>query len=350
MLKTVLPVALALGCLEKVTGEAVPLDERFTVQATPTTTGTDTGAPAHSEMEHKTVEHTEVPPPQPFEDHEGERVSVSGSINSDVAGSVDLDVATLDDSVEGGLVREGKIMLSGPGEFSITVPVGTGGMRLAAFQDLQSDGPTEDDPYAEIDIDVGAEALTGLTLALVKGARGSASGGPEHQKHAHQEMPPGHGGDQSPPPSGTPTATDPFDGIEGPRVKVSGTLVTSVDGTIDLDLFREDESAPGGRKLLGKLKRAPGPFEILVPAAVETLELDAFVDQTGDGPSGDDPRGSAKGLMVSSGPIQGVTITLVSLGEEVPKAPPDRGGTDLEEEFARTRAKGPSTAEDADGM
>ena len=53
-----------------------------------------------------------------------------------------------------------------------------------------------------------------------------------------------------------PTPTDPFDGFEGPRVKVSGTLVTRVDGIIDLDLFREDESAPGGRKLLGKLKRA----------------------------------------------------------------------------------------------
>ena len=350
MLKSLLPLAFTVGCLEKVTGEAVPLDDRFTVQATPTTTGTDTGGPAHAEHEHTTVEHKEVPPPQPFQEHEGERVTVSGSITSDVAGSVDLDVATVDDSVEGGLVREGKIILSGPGEFSITVPVGTGGMRLAGFQDLQSDGPTEDDPYAEIDVEVGTEAITGLTLALVKGARGSASGGPEHQQHEHQEMPPGHGGDQSPPPSGTPTATDPFDGIEGPRVKVSGTLVTSVDGTIDLDLFREDESAPGGRKLLGKLKRAPGPFEILVPAAIERLELDAFVDQTGDGPSGDDPRGSAKGLVVSSGPIQDVTITLVSLGEEVPKAPPDRGGTDLEEEFARTRAGGRSTAEDGEGL
>ncbi len=338
MLRLMLPAVFMFGCLEEVTGEAVPLDERFTVQATPTTSGTDTGAPAHSEMEHKTVEHEEVPPPQPFADQEGDRVDVSGAITSDVAGAVDLDVATLDDSVEGGLVREGKIVLSGPGEFSIAVPVGTGGIRLAAFQDLQSDGPTEDDPYAEIDIDVGEAALTGLSLALVKGARGSASGGPEHQQMDHQDMPPGYGSGQGAPPSGTPTATDPFEGIEGPRVKVSGTLITTVNGTIDLDLFREDESAPGGRKLLGKLKRAPGPFEILVPAAVETLELDAFVDQTGDGPSGDDPRGSIKGLMVSSGPITGVTITLVSLGEPAPKPAPDPGGTDLEEEFARTRA------------
>ena len=117
-----------------------------------------------------------------------------------------------------------------------------------------------------------------------------------------------------------------FAGFEGPRVKVSGTLVTRVDGIIDLDLFREDESAPGGRKLLGKLKRASGPFEILVPAAIGRLEAwTRFVDQTGDGPSGDDPRGSVKGLVVSSGPIQDVTITLVSLGEEVAKPPPDRG-------------------------
>ena len=57
-----------------------------------------------------------------------------------------------------------------------------------------------------------------------------------------------------------------------------------------------------------------------------------------------------KGLVVSSGPIQDVMITLVSLGEEVPKAPPDNGGTDLEEEFARTRAGGRSTVEDGEGL
>ena len=173
MLKTLIPLTLTLGCLEKVTGETVPLDERFTVQATATSSGTDTGGPAHAEHEHQTVEHKEVPPPQPFQDHEGERVAVAGTITSPVAGSVDLDVATVDDSVEGGLVREGKLILGGPGEFSISVPAGIGGMRLAAFQDLQSDGPTEDDPYAEIDIEVGGEAVSGLTLALVKGARGA---------------------------------------------------------------------------------------------------------------------------------------------------------------------------------
>ena len=137
MLKALIPVTLTWGCLEKVTGETVPLDERFTVQATATSSGTDTGGPAHAEHEHQTVEHKEVPPPQPFQDHEGERVTVAGTITSSVAGSVDLDVATVDDSVEGGLVREGKLILGGPGEFSISVPVGIGGMRLAAFQDLQ---------------------------------------------------------------------------------------------------------------------------------------------------------------------------------------------------------------------
>ena len=115
MLKTLIPVTLTWGCLEKVTGETVPLDERFTVQATATSSGTDTGGPAHAEHEHQTVEHKEVPPPQPFQDHEGERVAVAGTITSPVAGSVDLDVATVDDSVEGGSVREGKLILGGPG-------------------------------------------------------------------------------------------------------------------------------------------------------------------------------------------------------------------------------------------
>ena len=53
-----------------------------------------------------------------------------------------------------------------------------------------------------------------------------------------------------------PTPTDLFAGFEGTEGQGLGTLVTRVDGIIDLDLFREDESAPnGGRKLLGKLKR-----------------------------------------------------------------------------------------------
>ena len=50
----------------------------------------------------------------------------------------------------------------------------------------------------------------------------------------------------------------------GSRVKVSGTLVTRVDGIIDLDLFRED-GLRQAVELLGKLKRASGPFEIWFP-------------------------------------------------------------------------------------
>ncbi len=350
MLRAVLIVGTLQGCLERVTGEAVPLDQRFTAQAETPTTSDDTAAPAHSPMEHQTVEHVEVPPPQPFQDHEGARVEISGLITSSVEGAVDLDVATIDDSVEGGLVREGKIMLTGPGPFSISIPEGAGAIRLAGFQDLQSDGPTEDDPYAELDITVGSEPIGALELLLVKGARGSASGGPEHQNRAHVEMPPGHGSEPTTTSGGAPTSTDPFEGVEGPRVKVSGVLESSVEGTIDLDLFKEDDSAPGGRQLLGKLKRAPGEFEILVPTSIGVLELDAFVDLTGDGPSGDDPRGSAESLQVSSGPIDGVRITLVSMGELPPEPAAEKSGTDLEEEFAKTRAGGAAGTDSDLGM
>ena len=92
--------------------------------------------------------------------------------------------------------------------------------------------------------------------------------------------------------------------------------------------------------LLGKLKKFPGDFEIQVPVEIERLELDAFVDLTGDGPTGDDPRGALRGIQVSSGPVSGLTIVLSLPEERTKKVPVDPGGTDLEEEFARTGAQG----------
>jgi len=350
MLKRCVPVLFSLACLEKVTGETVPLDERFTVQATPSAGEDDTAAPGHQAVQHRAVEHKEVPPPMPFEDVEGDRVRVAGSIVSDLEGAVDLDVSTVDSSSEGGLKSEGKILISEPGPFEIQIPVMAGSLVLAAFQDINKDGPTEEDPYAELTIDIDETDMTDLELILVVGARGSATGGPAHENKEHFEAPPGHGSGKAQPSQGQPTNGDPFDGYEGTRTLVSGTLAYGGEGVIDMDLFQEDASAPGGRLLLGKLKKFAGPFEMEVPVSIERLEIDAFVDISGDGPSADDPRGGVKGLQVSSGPVSEVIINL-SLPAEAPVKPPvDPGGTDLEEEFARTRVKGRETPSDDEGL
>ena len=329
------------GCLERVTGEAIPLDERFTAQSTPTEGQLDdTGAPGHEPFVHKEVKHEAVPPPMPFANAEGLRVKVAGIIALSMKGAVDLDVSKVDSSSEGGLKTEGKVLFSEPGVFTLEIPVATGEILLSAFQDIEKDGPTNEDPYAELSITVDTEDIGGLVLQLVEGARGNAMGGPGHETREHFEAPPGYGSDQAGPSDGQPTDADPFEAYEGERVRVSGVLKYAGSGVIDMDLFQENASAPGGRVLLGKLKKFSGAFEILVPISVETLELDAFVDVTGDGPTGDDPRGSAKGLQVSSGPVSDVEITLSLPTEKASPVTKDPGGTDLEEEFARTRAGG----------
>ena len=67
MLRSLFILGSLTGCLEKVTGEPVALDARFTVQPGSTTEGDDTGGPGHTEMSHEAMEHVEVPPPQPLE-------------------------------------------------------------------------------------------------------------------------------------------------------------------------------------------------------------------------------------------------------------------------------------------
>ena len=337
---------MAVACLEHVTGEVVPLDPRFTAQATGKTgTGTDTGGPAHAEHEHVTMEHTEVPPPQPFESVEGDRITVSGEIVTEGAGTVNLDVSRVDKTAPGGIKREGKLLFPDPGPFELQVPASIGSIMLVAFQDPDDDGPSETDHFGEVTIDVGTEPIADVLITLVKGARGAGGSGP-----VHSEAPPGHGSDQSAPPGGQPQDSDPFASVEGERVAVSGTLISRSDRIIDLDVFQPSESAPGGRILLGKLKRPAGAFALQVPISLQSLELDAFVDQTGDGPSADDPRGQLRAIDLTQGPVENLVLSLQKLTESEPEPEPEGGGTDLEEEFKRTASGANERPRSEDGL
>jgi hypothetical protein len=338
-------LALAIGCLEEVTGEEVPLDPRFTEQAAVPSNGTDTGAPAHAAHEHNVVEHNEVAPPQPFAGIEGPKVTVSGVLESPKSGAVDLDVSRMDANSPGGMKSEGKLLFAEAGPFEISVPSSVGSIRLVAFQDPDQDGPSDTDYFVELEVEVGESPVQGLVLALVEGARGSASGGP-----SHNEAPPGFGSGQAPPPDGQPIDVDPFADAEGERVQVSGIIQHDGEGVIDLDLFQPSDDAPGGRKLLGKLKKKKGPFTLQVPRILGALELDAFLDQTGDGPSADDPRGQLRGIDLSQGDVEGLALTLETLTESEPEPVPEGGGTDVEEEFKRTATGGAKRTSSRDGL
>ena len=100
-----------VGCLEKVTGEVVPLDPRFTVQVTLSGTTDDTGAPKHQSQEHVEVVHQDAAPPRPFEGVEGEKITIEGVIVAETAGGIDLDVSVVDKSNPSGLSNVGKMIL-----------------------------------------------------------------------------------------------------------------------------------------------------------------------------------------------------------------------------------------------
>lgn len=295
-------VVTASGCwLERVTGEDVPLDPRF-YAAVEESSGSPTEGSGDS---------------APFHGVPGDRVKVTGTVEAPDGGSIDLDVRTPDATQPGGTKGHGKLLLDGPGPFELLVPKSIGPIELQAFQDLEGDGPSGQDPFAQVNVSVGAEDLSGVRMVLAAGARGS--GGP-----VHQEMPagaPGGGG------SGGGSGPDPFAAVEGPRVKVGGTLVwTDPTAVIDIDLYRPDPGAQGGRLRLGKIKRSAGPYTIEVPAGFGPLFIDAFIDAKGDGPTLGDPVGSpAAPVEVGQVELNGIDITLAA---KVPEPPPPPKPTD----------------------
>ncbi|MFH1466957.1 MAG: hypothetical protein ABIO70_21420, partial [Pseudomonadota bacterium] len=101
----------------------------------------------------------------------------------------------------------------------------------------------------------------------------------------------------------------PFAHYEGPTVTVSGVASAPGTGPIDLDLWQTDTAADGARTHLGKLSVPPGAFHVKVPASFGSLQIEAFQDLTGDGPSIDDPFGQLD-LSVGDSPLAGLQLIL----------------------------------------
>ena len=316
-------VAALPGCwLEQVSGEPVPLDPAFyeSVEASQGQPGIGGGSSV------------------PFSSHDGDTVVVRGTIDSQLEDPIDIDVRTPDPTQEGGVKGHGKILLDEPGAFELRVPKNLGFLELQAFQDAGGDGPTPDDPFAQASVKVASSDVDGVEMVLEVGTHGV--GGQNHQ----EASPGAPGGD----PGGTPASeagtpggdggpggaragtTDPFAGVAGPRVTLRGTLDHSGPENVDLDLFAPDSESAGGRRMLGKLIRKPGAFEVQVPAGFGPLILEAFIDINSDGPGPGDPMGRHEGnpVMVGESDLEGIDIKLavpadgrMPMGEPPPPQP-----------------------------
>lgn len=122
----------------------------------------------------------------------------------------------------------------------------------------------------------------------------------------------------------------PFAGNDAARITVRGVLQSPVDMAIDLDIRVPDPSAPGGMRGEGKvLIEAPGPFELEVPSDLGNLELQAFQDEAGDGPTSEDHFGQVM-VRVGDEDVDAGTIELVQGarqgGPQHTEAPPGAPG------------------------
>ncbi|MFH1466658.1 MAG: hypothetical protein ABIO70_19890, partial [Pseudomonadota bacterium] len=286
-------------------------------------------------------------PPEdlPFADHEGPTVALSGQARSSLPGTIYLDLWRADPKAPGSRTHLGKVAFQ-PGVFSVEVPASFGPLQLEAFQDLTGDGPSLDDPFGRIDVEVGASPLAGLKLALEVGAmgrvaeRGGAPGGaeaehkeappgapggdatagipeaapgaPGGEQHPHVEAPPGApGGDPGATPGGTVEAPDPFAAVDGPRVKLSGTIVyQGAHALLDMDIFQIEPNVQGGRAFVGKEKLAAGAFTIRLPVSLGKVDLEVFLDRDGDGPTPGDPFATCaqNPISLTGGDVRGLVI------------------------------------------
>ncbi len=259
---------LILGCLERTEEGTRPLDERFSVL--PEGVGAEVGSAGMA---------------LPFADHTGDKVLLSGVVTAEGADPVDLDFRAPSSEEESGMVSLGKLTLGAPGPWELEVPVSFGELKIEAFQDVGNNGPTVEDPYAWLSVDVAEDPVAEINLDLEVGAlaraRAEASAG-----------------------------SDPFADHTGKWVVVSGILQATADYPIQLDVRSMETLA-----VLGKWAASqPGEFSMKVPANLGALQFQVFQDVDDDGPSDADPFGVAE-VEVGASDVSFGTLALVKGGK-----------------------------------
>ena len=107
----------------------------------------------------------------------GETVTFTAEVLSSEDGEIQVDVAEADASAPGGQRRVGQVRLPQSGAFTLEVPRSVTQFRIEAFQDRESDGPSTDDPYAELTTVVSTLTAEPVRINLVAGSRGAAGTG-----------------------------------------------------------------------------------------------------------------------------------------------------------------------------
>lgn len=280
-------VFFRLSCLEKVTGQPIPLDPAFYEAAEAARGDPGQGGGAS----------------RPFANYSGDMITLSGVVDAeDKTLAIDIDFRTPDATAPGGIVGQGKLLLEEPGAFSLSVPTNTS-IEIQAFQDIDADGPSGMDPFGQVNIETEEEDISDVMIQLVAGGR---------ETNEHQVVNPQQGDGPSEAGQGVPENPDPFGGVGGSRVSLYGYLDCDCSDRIDLDLFQPDNNSPGGRRMIGKLKLDPGEYEIMVPEDYGSLILEAFIDADGDGPGAGDKMGIYRSnpVYVGSSDVYDIDITL----------------------------------------
>lgn len=287
-------VLALLGCLEQVTGENVPLDCRFY--------GCDENGGRTSPADHEDAA-PEGGGEGPWASATEEKTKVKGLLLAPDDMEVQVDVNEPDAASPGGQKRVGALHLP-PGELELDVPVSVKAFRLEAFQDLEGDGPTGDDPYAQADVTL---PLTGeLKLELKAGARSQAAGGPTPAPAGAPQ--PGGGQPGSPQPGPMPPQGDAIFG-DVAKVSVKGKVTAATALPVKIDFFKIDPAQPGGRTFLFKADVLDGAYEVHLPKDFGAVELEAYQDPDNNGPTSTDPRGKlAAPLTIAGDDITGADI------------------------------------------
>ena len=244
---------------------------------------------------------------QAFVDYEGDWTLLRGQIEGGLATPVQVDFRVPDEREPGGNRFLGRTRLPSAGGYQLQVPRNMGSLILEVFQDPENDGPSDDDPYTTAQIIVGDVDSLRKNLRLEKGARGQPSAVLEESTENSSEQ--------------TPEQQTIFKDLGSDSVEVSGILklAEGIEGLewVDLDLFAPDAEAQGGRRYVGKLKIQPGQFSFKVPTNYGFLELEAFGDLDGDGPTPGDPfgRSSSNPLRIGSENLSGIEISIQRTGQ-----------------------------------
>jgi hypothetical protein len=264
-------VLLLAVSVEEVTGEPPALDPRFFEGGGADAVGSGGGQ-------------------VPFADYDGELLTLSGTLLGDRPGSADLDLWQELPGEGVQRVHLGKIPMAALGPFELRVPVDFGPLQIEVFRDITGDGPSLDDAFGRVEVDVGNEPVAGVELHLdedaladldaesLAGMFGGASpihsdmppggegsdGGGEHveavegapggEEHEHIEVAVGDGTgevhEHVEAPVGAPGGEEPDDGtgefehVEAPEGAPGGEV--PADGTGEHQHLEAPEGAPGG--------------------------------------------------------------------------------------------------------